>query len=292
MEHVVQRPNISFPVGDQGFEVHQVPAAQDNLIWLLVCVNTRETLIVDGPSSDEVLSYAKQNNLRLTTILNTHTHPDHIGINRDLEKDGQLGSFRVIGPQSVASQVPGLTEGVGHNDVINFAGLKGRVFLTEGHIDGHISVVFEDVLFCGDTLFTGGCGYLFDGPPRKMFESLMMLANLPGNTRVCCAHEYTQDNLRFAWSVEPDNEALAQRIRDTWTIRKDGGCAVPSTIDLEQATNPFLRPGSSSIQSSLRAALPHHGLDTFVDVFTATRALKDAKHYRAILDDVLPLDVC
>ena len=121
------------------------------------------------------------------SILNTHTHWDHIGINNDLERRGELARFRVVGPAKVASDVPGITEAVREGDSIQFGGVTGRVMLTEGHLNGHVSYVFGDVLFCGDTLFGGGCGYLFDGPPAKMFQSLLRLAALPGETRVLCA---------------------------------------------------------------------------------------------------------
>ena len=138
-------------------------------------------------------------------------------------------------------------------------------------------------------MFAAGCGYLFDGPPEKMHDSLTRLAQLDGKTRVCCAHEYTQDNLRFAWSVEPDNDALAKRIREVWTVRREGRSAVPSTIEQERATNPFLRYGSSSIQASVRKAFPDRALDTPTQIFAATRALKDRKDYRKSTDRILPL---
>jgi hydroxyacylglutathione hydrolase len=163
------------------------------------------------------------------------------------------------------------------------------VMLTEGHIDGHISYVFGDVLFCGDTLFGAGCGYLFDGPPEKMFRSLSRLAELPGETWVCCAHEYTQDNLRFAWSVEPDNQELAARIRKVWAARSRGESSVPSRIEEERATNPFLRPGSPSLQASVRRAWGNREISGWVDWFAATRALKDRKDYRALASETLPL---
>jgi hydroxyacylglutathione hydrolase len=161
--------------------------------------------------------------------------------------------------------------------------------LTEGHLDGHISFVFGDVLFCGDTLFGGGCGYLFDGPPAKMYHSLERLAQLDGSTRVCCAHEYTADNLRFAWSVEPDNEELALRIRKVWSIRRDGGSTVPSTIDDERHTNPFLRQHSATLRKHVAAAFPDTDLEDPEAVFAATRRLKDRKDYRQLSDEALPL---
>jgi hydroxyacylglutathione hydrolase len=167
--------------------------------------------------------------------------------------------------------------------------VHGRVLRTEGHLNGHVSYVFGDLLFCGDTLFTAGCGALFSGPAEKMFASLTRLASLPGDTRVCCGHEYTQDNLRFAWMLEPDNEALRDRIRKVWPLRAMGASAVPSTIAEEQATNPFLRTTSQTLIANVRKAMPEAPLGTPLEVFAATRALKDRKDHRKLPDSNLPL---
>jgi hydroxyacylglutathione hydrolase len=236
------------------------------------------------------LRYCEEKGLRWTTIFNTHTHGDHIGINRDLERRGVLSSFRVVGSASVGDAIPGLTEPVRDGDKVQLGSLTGRVLLTEGHLNGHISYVFGDVLFCGDTLFGAGCGYLFDGPPATMFRSLLTLAALPGETHVCCAHEYTEDNLRFAWSVEPDNEALAQRIRRVWSLRARGESSIPSSIETERSTNPFMRPGSPTIQASVRAAFGGREVNGLEEWFAATRELKDRKDYRALSESLLPLD--
>lgn len=289
MAHVVTRPTEPFKTADGALEIHQIPSASDNLIWLVVATDGSEVAAVDGPGATEVLDYCGARGLTLTTIVNTHTHHDHIGINLDLERRGLLSKLRVIGPRRVARDVPGLTEPVDDGDTVVLGGCTGRVLLTEGHINGHISFVFSDVLFCGDTLFAGGCGYLFDGPPPKMFDSLRRLAALDARTKVCCAHEYTQDNLRFAWSVEPENEALAERIRQVWQLRKDGRCTLPSNIGIEQSTNPFLRYHSPAVRDHVRKAMPDAQLRDDCAIFAATRALKDTKKYRALSDDALPL---
>ena len=289
MQHVVSTPTAPFRSADGAIEVHQIPAWQDNLVWLVVCTETREAAAVDGPEAEAVLAYCEAHELRLTTILNTHTHMDHVGINHDLARRGMLEGLVVYGPNRKAADVPGLTHGVDDGDVAKVGAASARVLLTEGHIDGHVSYVFDDVLFCGDTMFGAGCGYLFDGPPEKMHESLERLAALAPETRVCCAHEYTQDNLRFAWSVEPDNAALAERIAAAWKLRAAGGCTVPSTIGLERATNPFLRHHSPSLRTALDAAWPGRELNTPSERFAATRALKDRKDYKSLADDDLPI---
>lgn len=288
MTHDVTRPMAPFVSASGRFEVHQIPAAQDNLVWVIVCAKTGDAAVVDGPSANELLPYLQDKGISLRAVFNTHHHGDHIGVNADLKKRGLLDGLVVCGPAKKASLVPGLTRGVDEGDVVRVGELEGRVLLTEGHLDGHVSFVFDDVVFCGDTMFGAGCGYLFDGPPAKMHGSLEKLAALPPETRVCCAHEYTLDNLRFAWSVEPDNDALAMRIRQARAIRAEGGSTVPSTIGLERATNPFLRHHSPSLRARVAAAMPERSLETPAETFAATRALKDRKDYRAITDEALP----
>jgi hydroxyacylglutathione hydrolase len=292
MQHVVTVPTPAFRSSSGRLEVHQLPAAQDNLVWLAVDTGSGEAAAVDGPDAEAALAYCEARGLRLTTIWNTHTHGDHVGINHDLARRGLLEKVRVFGPAKKASDVPGLTDPMDEGSTARIGSIEARVLLTEGHIDGHVSYVVDDVVFCGDTMFGAGCGYLFDGPPEKMFQSLMRLAALDGATRVCCAHEYTQDNLRFAWSVEPDNEVLRDRIRDVWALRARGECSVPSTIELERRTNPFLRFDSPTLRSSVARAMPDRDLSTPSATFAATRALKDRKLYRAIEDHALPIQAC
>ncbi len=280
-EHVVTDPNPPFLAAQGRLQIHQVPVWQDNLVWLIVDPSTSHAFAVDGPEAGPVLAYCRKNELQLQGILNTHTHPDHIGINRDLARRGLLERMRVVGARKRAADVPGVTELVDDGDVVAIGSVVGKVMLTEGHIDGHISYLFEDVLFCGDTLFAGGCGYLFDGPPSKMHSSLTRLAALPEETKVCCAHEYTEDNLKFAAWIEPENSALQARIERVRAIRAQGKCTVPSSMGMECQTNPFLRGHSPSLQKELQRRLPHLDLHDPVAVFGATRALKDQKLYKA-----------
>ena len=197
--------------------------------------------------------------------------------------------MEVIGAASRADDIPGLTRPVVEGDEVAFGDATLRVLETPGHIDGHVSFAASGAVFCGDTLFAGGCGYLFDGPPIAMFQSLHRLAALPERTRVCCAHEYTEDNLRFAWMVEAGNDALARRIQTVWALRAKGACTVPSTMAEERATNPFLRASSPALRAELqrRALVTPEATDA--EVFAATRALKDRGEHKDIPDGALPL---
>lgn len=289
MSHVVQHANPPQRSPGGRLEIHQIPAATDNLIWLAVHPDTREALAVDGPNAQPVLDYCSQHGLNWTTVVNTHIHGDHIGINRELQQRGRLSAMRVVGAAQTAEAIPGLNCAVKEGDNLELLGLPTTVWRTEGHINGHLSYIIDGVLFCGDTLFAGGCGYLFDGPPQRMHESLQRLAQLPTETLVCCAHEYTQDNLRFAYTVDRDNPALQERIRQVWATRNQGGCTLPSTIGLEQRTNPFLRVQDPAIHAALRQSMPEVDVRSPADVFTALRQLKDARHYKAQSDAELPL---
>jgi len=252
--------------------VHQVPAHKDNVIWLIEYTSGL-CAVVDGPSAKEVLPYIEANNLRITHILNTHTHGDHVGINRDLNKRGLLDGVEVIGCRTRAVDIPHITLGVDEGDVFTLGDLAVTVWRTEGHIDGHLSFLVADFVFCGDTMFSGGCGYLFDGPPAKMHASLQRLAGLPPTIFVCPAHEYTEDNLLFAMSVESGNPKLVERFAQVKAIRARGESTLPSTIQIERHTNPFIRVTSKEIQQAVSST-------DRVDVFTKTRQLKDSKAYR------------
>ena len=271
--HVIQTLSdpLSFPFDDA--KLHLVPAAQDNICWLIEYMPGK-VAVVDGPDASSVDRYCQAYNLNLTHILNTHIHGDHIGINRSLQKRGVLDQLEVWGSATTADQIPGLTRSFKEGDPFELGELKGEVWLTEGHLNGHISWIFNGVLFCGDTLFAGGCGYLFDGPPSKMHTSLQRFASLPPDTLVCCAHEYTLDNLHFALSIEPQSFVLRQRIADVIQIRSELRSTLPSTIGLECQTNPFIRSNSPSIQEAVNCTYP------LADVFARTRLLKDQKLYR------------
>lgn len=284
MSHRVRHTPAPLRVEGLPLRIHQVPAAQSNLVWLLEDEGSGEVFAVDGPSAKPALDYCNKRGLQLAGILNTHTHGDHIGINRDLvgheAKWGCRKPLRVVAPKSRVHEIPGVTEAVEEGDEVSIGHARAQVWLTEGHLNGHVSYVFSGALFCGDTLFTGGCGYLFDGPPEAMQRSLARLAELPDETLVCCAHDYTEDNLRFALTLEPNNAALLARMADVLERRQRGESCVPARIDVEKATNPFLRWSSPELQSNLHRQFPAASLDAPEAIFAATRALKDHGDYR------------
>ena len=250
--------------------VHQFPCLNDNYGFLLHSEETGETAAIDTPEVAPILRELDRKGWRLTHILNTHHHFDHAGGNLELkEKTG----CTVIGPRDEASKIPGLDRAVGDGDEVMFGGEVARVLGVPGHTAGHIAYHFpeQNLAFVGDTLFALGCGRLFEGTPAQMWTSLQRLMALPDETVVYCAHEYTQANARFALSVEPDNEALRMRARAIDEKRRKGQPTVPTTIGLEKATNPFLRPASADLQRTVGL----EGAD-LVDVFARTRQLKDS----------------
>jgi len=283
MPHAVTRIPAPHVHHDGAWRVHTVPAASDNLVWVIASADG-EAAVVDGPNAQGALALCEAEGLRLTTILTTHTHGDHIGLHHHLEMEGLLDGIRVVGAADVADQIPGLTEPVGEGDAVTFAGVSMTVMRTDGHMTGHVCYVSDEVAFVGDTLFTAGCGKVFDGPMSAMADSLMRLGALPSSIGVYCAHEYTLDNLAFAWFVEPDNAALAERIRRVRALRAEGGCAVPATLGEEQATNPYLRPGSPTIRARLAELVPGAPLESTTDVIGALRGLKDTGRHRQDVD--------
>jgi hydroxyacylglutathione hydrolase len=280
MAHVVSKPTPPLLAASGAYEVHQIPAAQDNLIWLLVCKHTGAAAIVDGPDAEGVLAYAEQHGITITHVLNTHTHFDHVGVNADLQRRQRLDGLQVLGPAKAAKDVPGLTRPVDEGDTIEVGAIKARVMRTEGHIVGHICFVLDDVLFSGDTLFTGGCGRVFTGDFAAMHDGLTRLSRLDPGLRVCCGHEYTEDNLRFALSLEPHSQPLQDRFASVQEVRATGASVVPSLLSEELTTNPMLRSSSKELIENVRKQAPDADTANELGVFTATRKLKDSGAYK------------
>ena len=250
-------------------EIHQIPVLSDNYVYLAHDPARGDTAVVDPAVVDPVFDAAAEKGWTITHILNTHHHGDHTGGN--LEIKSRTGCT-IVGPRADRDRIPGIDVELGDGDTFMLGEAESRVFDVPGHTHGHIAYWFEqsDALFCGDTLFALGCGRVFEGTMDQMWSSLSKLKALPGSARVYCAHEYTQSNGRFALSVEPNNAALIARMADINEKRQRNIPTVPSTLQEELATNPFLRPDSDDLQQTIGLV----GGDA-VSVFAETRRLKD-----------------
>lgn len=238
----------TIPRGD--IAVLTVPAFRDNYLWLVH--DGKNAVAVDPGDAEAVAQALATHGLTLTAILLTHHHADHSGGAAQLARQWNAP---VYGPRH--EHIAGVTHMVGQGDRLAFdsPALALLVLDVPGHTVGHVAYLSQTPaapwVFCGDTLFGGGCGRIFEGTPAQMAASLAKLARLPEDTRVYCAHEYTLSNLRFALEVEPDNAALRQRYADAQQARANGIPTVPSTIGLERETNPFLRCDAPQIRETL-----------------------------------------
>jgi hydroxyacylglutathione hydrolase len=249
--------------------IHQIPVLNDNYVYLAHEPDGGATAVVDPAVSEPVLAVLREKGWRLTHILNTHHHGDHTGGNLALK--AATGAV-IVGPRADHDRIPGIEVAVGDGDRYSLGAATAQVFDVPGHTRGHIAYWFADsqALFCGDTLFLLGCGRLFEGTPAQMWTSLGKLRALPPETRIYCAHEYTQSNARFAVTVEPTNASLLARAKAIDVARAAGRPTVPATLGEELATNPFLRADRPELQ----AAAGLQGRDP-VDVFGEIRRRKD-----------------
>jgi hydroxyacylglutathione hydrolase len=231
-------------------EIHQFPCLADNYGVLIHDPAAGVTAAIDTPDAAAISAALKEKGWRLTHIFNTHHHGDHTGGNLALKS--QTGCM-IVGPRGEAGKIPGIDKAVGEGETYRFGSHEVRILDTPGHTLGHISywIASQRVAFVGDTLFAMGCGRVFEGTARMMWQSLEKLAALPGETRVYCGHEYTQSNAKFALTIEPENEALRARAEEVERLRAAGAPTLPTRIDLELATNPFLRPRVPAIQKRL-----------------------------------------
>ena len=251
-----------------------LPALSDNYIWLLR--KNGDAIVVDPGEAAGVARYLEQHDLRLHAILLTHHHGDHVGGAQELH---ELTRAPVYGPAT--ERLPVCDHRLAEGDTVQLRdfGLTLTVLDVPGHTAGHIAYHgrADDgtaLLFCGDTLFAAGCGRLFEGTPQQMLDSLNKFAALPEDTLVCCAHEYTLSNLRWAMEVEPDNAVLKERWDTATRLREDGRPTLPSNMALEMASNPFLR---SSVTQVARSAAEYAGraLSSEVEVFASLREWKN-----------------
>lgn len=249
-----------------------LPAFTDNYIWMLH--DGRQAIVVDPGDSAPVLQALQQLGLQLQAILVTHHHADHVG-GVDVVR-GATGAV-VYGP--ARERIPEPVQRMRHGDMVDVLGLRFVVMDVPGHTAGHIAYYCADVdaaplLFCGDTLFSGGCGRLFEGTPAQMLQSLDLLAGLPGDTRVCCTHEYTLSNLKFARAVEPGNAALLHYSSHCEALRAHDEPTLPSRMALERDINPFLRVRESAVAQAAR------GYDTQVDQDDAVAVLAALRQWK------------
>ena len=248
-----------------------IPAFADNYLWLLH--DGKSALVVDPGDAAPVLRVLQENALQLESILVTHHHADHTG---GVDELRETTGAKVYGPASERIPAPYLP--LHEGDSLEAMGLRFQVLDVPGHTSGHIAFYAPEIndrplLFCGDTLFSGGCGRLFEGTPAQMLNSLDKLAALPAQTRVCCTHEYTLSNLRFALAVEPDNADLVNYHADCVKARSNDLPTLPSSIAQELLVNPFLRTRHAAVKSAARQF--DAGAHDDIAVFAALRQWKN-----------------
>ena len=250
-----------------------LPAFTDNYIWMLH--DGRQAVVVDPGDARPVVQALQHLGLQLQAILVTHHHADHVG---GVDALRSATGARVYGP--ARELIPPPVVALSAHDVVETLGLRFEVIDVPGHTAGHIAYYCADMdgaplLFCGDTLFSGGCGRLFEGTPAQMLDSLDQLAALPGDTRVCCAHEYTLSNLKFACTVEPGNTTLLHYHSDCETLRSQNLPTLPSTMALERQINPFLRVRQNTVAQAAHTFDAQVHQDDAVAVLAALRQWKN-----------------
>lgn len=250
--------------------VEILPVLSDNYVYLLHERAAGVTGVVDPAVAEPVMARLGERGWSLDWILSTHHHADHTGGNLDLKR---MTGCKIAGPGKDAARIPGIDLKLVEGGRFSLGGAQAEVLETPGHTSGHISFWFpsSNALFSADTLFSLGCGRLFEGSPAEMWGSLQKYAPLPDETLVYCGHEYTQSNATFALSVDPENAALRARAGEVDRQRAAGEPTIPTTLGLERATNPFLRPADLGIRQQLGMA---NASD--VEVFAEIRARKDA----------------
>jgi len=254
-------------------EIKRIPVLTDNYIFVLHDSEQKLAAVVDPAVAKPVLKYLDSIDARLIAIFNTHHHWDHVGGNQQLIE--HFPELCVYGGEEDRGRIPKQQVYLKEGDKVEFAHRIGEVFFVPGHTRGHIAYYFPPItsgttgeLFCGDTVFAGGCGRLFEGTPTQMLESIAKLRQLPDNTRVWCAHEYTLNNLKFALTVDSENLDLQARYQQVKQARSIGISTVPSLLGMEKQTNPFLRWDAPAIQAFT-------GIKAPARVFGRIRGMKD-----------------
>jgi len=253
--------------------IYRLPALNDNYIFLLHDPVANVAAVVDPADADCVLRQLETLKSPLIAIFNTHHHNDHVGGNKKLL--AQFPEAIVYGGAEDRGRIPGQQVFLQEGDRVEFGDRVGQVLFVPGHTRAHIAYYFPSTqsdepgeLFCGDTLFSGGCGRLFEGTPTQMVESLSKIRSLPDPTRVWCAHEYTQKNLEFDLTVDRDNLDLQQRYQEVKQLRDRGEPTIPAWLGVEKRTNPFLRWDEAGLQQTVKSNNP-------VQTFARLRGMKD-----------------
>lgn len=248
-------------------ELIRVPALNDNYIWILAD-NQKQCIIVDPAEAEPILEIITQKHLTPVAILLTHHHNDHTGgVEEILNK---FTTLPVFGPKETASK--GATELVENGDNIIINQFNFHIISLPGHTLEHIAFYQAPYLFCGDTLFSAGCGRIFEGTPEQMYQSIQKIAALPDDTQICCAHEYTLSNLKFAHHIWPENEAITQYLKKITQMRDKHQPTVPTTLKTERKINVFLQCDNQQLQKKLQVNIQNPPLRA---VFTLLRQLKD-----------------
>ncbi len=234
-------------------EIIRIPVLSDNYVWLVHEPTSQETMVVDPAVAEPVLAEAAKRGWKITQIWNTHWHPDHTGGNAAIK---EATGCHITGPEAEQARIPTLDTMVREGDHVRLGEVVAEVIDVPAHTAGHIAfhIADEKVVFVGDTLFAMGCGRLFEGTAAQMYDNMQKLSKLPGDTRVYCAHEYTQANGEYALVAEPENQALKDRMQAVLAARANGEATVPTTIALEAATNPFMRAASAAQLAERRTA--------------------------------------
>ncbi|MFO0723295.1 MAG: hydroxyacylglutathione hydrolase [Myxococcota bacterium] len=255
-------------------EILPVRQLKDNYAYLAFVPKTRRALVVDAAEPGPILAAVEQANVVLEAILSTHHHPDHVGGNLALLA-AQPG-LRVFGAAADQARIPGITDPLTDRQAVEVIGLRGEMLFVPCHTRGHVAYRFQDRLFTGDTLFSGGCGRFFEGDAADMYRALYeVIGGLDEDTWIYPGHEYTQKNLEFAASLEPNNPDLAQQRAQVAALLDAGRPTIPSTLGAERRFNPFLRVRSPELVAAVIAK--HPGLDGSdpIAVLAAVRAMKD-----------------
>jgi hydroxyacylglutathione hydrolase len=248
------------------YNLDLIPALMDstqNYIYYLVDKATGKSAVIDPGDSKPILNFLNKKNYKPDFILNTHSHWDHVNGNVGLKKT--FPDCKVVANQLDKDAIPCVDICVNYEDIFSIGEIEFEIIHTPGHLRNHIAFYSKNakLLFCGDVMFSGGCGGMFEGTPEEMFHSFQKFQKLPNDTKVCCAHEYTASNMQFALTLEPDNKNLQRRMEQVRFFLNHNNPTVPSTILIERETNPFMRFNDPKLRAALNIDLNESDINVF-----------------------------